>query len=141
EIELRDQLGEVVRVGVEVVAAPGLARTAVAAAIMGDAAVAARSQEEHLVLEGVRAERPAVAEHDRLSRAPVIEIDLGSVSGRNGAPVRSSFDGPAVVLAGTPTPRPHEVPVMPCEGLLAIVSPAIFLDSQGASPRNMSANS
>src|SRR5262249_27250746 len=83
-------------------------------------------QKEHLVLEGVRAQRPAVAEHDRLSRSPVIEIDLGSVSCCDRAHVPSSSDGLAAVLAATPTPPPHEVPVMPCEVLLAIVSPAIL---------------
>jgi hypothetical protein len=46
QVELLDQLGEVVGIGVEVVALPGLARAAVAAAVMGDAAVAVRGQEE-----------------------------------------------------------------------------------------------
>jgi len=51
----------------QVVAIPGLARAAVAAAVVGDAPVAAGGQKEHLVLEGVRAQRPAVAEDDRLT--------------------------------------------------------------------------
>jgi hypothetical protein len=41
EVELLDKLGEVVGVGIHVVAGPGLARTAMAAAVMGDAAIAA----------------------------------------------------------------------------------------------------
>src|SRR5262249_41629986 len=101
QVELLDELGEVVRVGIEVVAVPGLAGTAMAAAIMGDAAVAARSEEKHLVLEGVRAERPAVAEDNRLSRAPVIEIDLCSISGRDRAHLAVSFDGIAAGRRGS----------------------------------------
>jgi hypothetical protein len=61
------------------IAVPGLTRPAMAAAIMDDAAIAVRSQEEHLVLEGVCAERPAMAEYDGLARAPIIEIDLRSI--------------------------------------------------------------
>ena len=76
QVERFDELREVVGVGVHVVAVPRLARPAMAAAVMGDAAIAARRQKEHLVLEGVRAERPAVAEDDRLSAAPVLVVDL-----------------------------------------------------------------
>ena len=42
---------------------------------MGDGPVAVRGQEEHLGLPGIRAERPAVAEDDRLSGAPILEVD------------------------------------------------------------------
>ncbi len=52
--ELFDERREVVSVGVHVIAAPGLARSTVAATIMGDAAVSVRSQKEHLILPGVR---------------------------------------------------------------------------------------
>ncbi len=62
QIERLDQRRKVVGVGVHVVAVPRLARPAMAATVMGDATVAARGQEEHLVLECVRGERPAVAE-------------------------------------------------------------------------------
>ena len=81
EVELLDQFREIVGVGVHVVAVPRLARAAMAAAIMGDAAIAARREEEHLVLEGVGAERPAMAEDDRLSRAPVLVVNLRPVLG------------------------------------------------------------
>src|SRR6267378_3239068 len=49
------------------------------AAVVCDAAIAARGEKKHLVLEGVRVERPAVAEDDGLPRAPVAEINLSSV--------------------------------------------------------------
>ncbi len=55
EIERFDEHREVVGVGVYVVAAPGLARSAMAAAVMGDAAVSAGGQKHHLVFPGVRA--------------------------------------------------------------------------------------
>src|SRR5438094_213082 len=67
---------EVVGVGVQIVAVPGLARAAVAAAVMGDAAVAAGSQKEHLVFPGVRAQRPAMTEDHGLSAAPVLVVQL-----------------------------------------------------------------
>ena len=66
QVEFFDQRREVVGVGVHVVAVPGLARTAMAAAVMGDAAISAGGQKEHLVFKGVRAQRPAMAEDDGL---------------------------------------------------------------------------
>ena len=69
EFEGLDQLGKVVGVGVHVVAGPRLAGAPVAAAVMGDAAIAAGSQKYHLVLPGVCAEWPAVAEHHGLATA------------------------------------------------------------------------
>jgi hypothetical protein len=57
----------------------------VAAAIMGNASIAARSEKEHLIFKGVRGERPAVTENDRLSLAPVVVIDLRAVFGRDRA--------------------------------------------------------
>src|SRR5262245_5114383 len=52
-----------------------------AAPIMGDATVTARGQKEHLVLEGIGAERPAVTEDDRLPVAPILVVDLRAVFG------------------------------------------------------------
>ena len=83
QVERLGQRREVVGVCVHVVAVPGLARAPVAATIVRDAPVAAGGQKEHLVLEGVRAQRPAVTEDDRLSLAPVLVIDLSSVLGRD----------------------------------------------------------
>ena len=80
QIERFDQLREIIGVGVHVVAVPRLARSAMAATVMGDAAIAARGQIKHLVLKGVRAQRPAVAEDHGLSAAPVFVIDI-DVSG------------------------------------------------------------
>src|SRR5262249_41052973 len=73
----------------KIIAVPRLTRSAMPAAIMGNAAIAARGQKEHLVLECVRAERPAMAEHDGLPRAPVVEVDFSPVLGGDSAHVVS----------------------------------------------------
>ncbi len=83
QVERFDERREVVGVGVHVVAVPGLARAPMAAAVMGDAAISAGSQKEHLVFKGIRAERPAMAEDHGLSAAPVLVIDLRAVFGRD----------------------------------------------------------
>src|SRR5262245_49101561 len=82
---------EVVGIRVHLVAAPRLARPAVPAAIMRDAPIAPGGQEEHLVLPGVRAERPPVAEDDGLPRAPVLVVDLRAVLRRDGRHGRAPF--------------------------------------------------
>src|SRR5437870_2184847 len=46
---------------------------------MRDASVATRGEKIHLVLKSVGAQRPSVAEDDRLTRAPVLEINLRSI--------------------------------------------------------------
>jgi hypothetical protein len=51
---------------------------------MGDDAIAMRGQEKHLVLEGVGADWPAVAEDDGLPGAPVLEPDRSLVFRDNG---------------------------------------------------------
>jgi hypothetical protein len=83
EVERLDERREVVGVGVQIVAAGGLTRAAVAATVVGDGAVAVLGQEEHLILPGVAIERPAVAEDYGLSFTPVFVIDLGAVFGRD----------------------------------------------------------
>ena len=79
QAECFDERREVGGIRVQVVALPGLARAAMAAAVVGDASVAVGGQKEHLVLEGVRAQRPAVAEDDGLPRSPVVVVDLRTV--------------------------------------------------------------
>src|SRR5215470_12958687 len=81
EVELGDELIQVVGIRIHVVAAPRLARAAVATAVMGNAAIAARGEIEHLVFESVSRQGPAVTEDDGLSAAPVVVVDLGAVLG------------------------------------------------------------
>jgi hypothetical protein len=87
------QLGQVVGVGGQVIAVPRLTGPAVSAAVIGDAAVAVAGQEEHLVFERVGGERPAVAEDDRLTLAPILVVDLGAVLCRDRAHRGSSLIG------------------------------------------------
>ena len=49
------------------------------AAIMRDDAEAAVAEEHHLRVPVVRRQRPAMAEHDGLTGAPVLVVDLGAV--------------------------------------------------------------
>ena len=49
------------------------------AAVVRDAAVATLSEEQHLVLESVGSERPAMAEDNRLPLAPVVVVNLRAV--------------------------------------------------------------
>jgi hypothetical protein len=83
QVQGLDERGEVVGVGVHVVAVPGLARAAVAAAVVRDHPEAVLAQEEHLGVPRVRGQRPAVAEDNGLPRAPVLVVDLRAVSGRD----------------------------------------------------------
>src|ERR1043166_1444871 len=79
EIERLDELGEVVSIGVQIVAVPGLTRATMATPVMGNAAVATGGQKKHLVFPGVRAQGPAVTEDHGWSAAPVLVIDLCAV--------------------------------------------------------------
>src|SRR5262249_16375887 len=75
QVEFLDELRQVGGIGVHVIAFPRLAGAPVTAAVVGDAAVAAFGQEEHLVFPCVGAQRPSVAEDHGLSLAPVFVID------------------------------------------------------------------
>ena len=82
QVEVLGQGGKVVGVVVHVVALTDLRGAAVPAPVMGDHAVAVVQEEHHLGVPVVGRQGPSVAEDDRLARAPVLEEDLGSVSGR-----------------------------------------------------------
>src|SRR5260370_9800059 len=79
QVQCFGESGEIIGIGIEIIAVPWLARAAVAAPVMRDAAIAARGQEKHLVLECVGAQRPAMAEDDGLTLAPILVIDLCTV--------------------------------------------------------------
>ena len=85
QVECLDELGEVIGVGVQVVAVPRLAGAPAATAVMRDGPVAVRGHQEQLVIPRVGGERPAVAEHDRPAAAPVLVEDLGAVPGGDGS--------------------------------------------------------
>ena len=93
QVEMLDDRGGVGGVVVHVVAVADLARTAVAAPVVGDDAIALADEEEHLGVPVVGTQRPAVMEHDRLRvlGAPVLEVDLGPVFGGDRAHRTFSF--------------------------------------------------
>ena len=82
QVKVLDQIGEVVRVVVHVVAFADLRGAAVPAPVMSDHPVAVLQEEHHLGVPVVGRQGPPVAEDDRLAGAPVLEEDLSSVSGR-----------------------------------------------------------
>jgi Helicase conserved C-terminal domain len=69
---------------VYVVAGVGLVGPTVAAPVVGDHPVVVAKEEGHLGVPVVRRKRPAVAEHDRLARAPILVEDVYAVRGGNG---------------------------------------------------------
>src|SRR5215831_18293600 len=83
QIEMRGDRREVVGVMVHVMTGATLAGAAMAAAVMGDNAEAVIEEEQHLRIPIVRRQRPTVAEHNRLARAPILIEYLGAVLGRN----------------------------------------------------------
>ncbi|MNT16126.1 hypothetical protein D3C72_1512150 [compost metagenome] len=87
DVERVEQGGQVVGVGIHVIALPWLARQAVAAAVMRDHAVAVAGQEHHLRIPAVRVQWPAVAEghHGAVLWAPILVVELYPVGGSNGA--------------------------------------------------------
>src|SRR6202048_2762115 len=91
EVELLDELCEVVGVSIHVVAGPRLARPSVATPVVRDAAIAARGEEKHLVVECNRGERPAVAEDHRLPGAPIFVVNLRAVFSCEGTHGSVSF--------------------------------------------------
>src|SRR6266550_5675536 len=79
QIERLGELRQIIGIGIEIISIPWLAGSPMASSIMGDTAITALRQKEHLILECVRAQRPAVAEDNRLSLAPVVVIDPRSI--------------------------------------------------------------
>src|SRR5258708_12492312 len=72
QVKLLGELREIVRVGVHVVAVPGLRGTAVASPVVGDDAISELPEEQHLSVPVVRRQRPPVAETDWLPLPPLL---------------------------------------------------------------------
>jgi len=81
QIKLLGQRREIIGIRIHVVTVPRLARLAMPAPVVRDAPIAARSEKEHLVFKRVSAQRPAVAEHNRLPRSPIPVMNLRAVFG------------------------------------------------------------
>ena len=91
QIEMRRQSRQVVGIVIHVMAVARLGGSAVAAAVMGDDAIAVIEEEQHLRVPVIGRQRPTMAEHDGLTFAPVLVEDLNAVFGRNRAHVTSSL--------------------------------------------------
>src|SRR5258707_706474 len=74
QIKGLDQGRQVIGIRVHLVPVPRLTGPAVATSIMSNTTISVRGKKEHLVLKGVRRQRPAVAKDNRLSAAPVLII-------------------------------------------------------------------
>jgi hypothetical protein len=83
QVEVLGDRGQVVGVVVHVVAVAGLGGASVPAPVMGDDAVAAQQEEQQLGVPVIGRQRPAVAEDNRLARAPVLVEDLGAIGRRD----------------------------------------------------------
>ena len=91
QLKLLGEFGEIVGVGVHVVAAPRLTRSTVTSTVVRDTSIPARRQEEHLIFKRIRGQRPAVAEYHGLPATPILVIKLRAVFGRNRAHRVCSF--------------------------------------------------
>ncbi len=83
QIEMRRHCRKIVGIMIHVVSIARLGGPSVAAPVMGDDAIAVIEEEHHLRVPVIGAQRPAVAENNRLTRAPVLVKNLGSVFGRD----------------------------------------------------------
>src|SRR6266851_4120450 len=84
QAETRGKRRKIVSVMIHVVTVARLRGPAVAAAVMGDHAIAVTQKKQHLRVPVICRQRPAMAEHDGLTLAPVLVEDLNAVFGRDG---------------------------------------------------------
>ncbi len=89
QVEVLDHSQQVVGIVVHVVAVRDLGRAAMATAVMRDHPIAVIEEEHHLRVPVVGRQRPAMAEHDGLTRAPVLVVDLDAVLRRDIALMRA----------------------------------------------------
>ena len=82
QIEMRGKRGLVMGVVIHIVAIGDLGQTPMTPAA-GDHAIAMLQEEQHLRVPVV-GQRPAMAEHNRLTGTPVLVVDLNAVFGFNG---------------------------------------------------------
>src|SRR5579863_5051182 len=76
QIEMRRHGRQIVGIMIHVMAVADLAGAAMAAAVMRDDAIAVIEEEQHLRIPIIRRQRPAMAEHDRLTLAPILVKDV-----------------------------------------------------------------
>src|SRR5262245_24034563 len=94
QIEMRSHCGKIISVMIHVVAIRDLRRAAMPAPVMRNDAIAVLEEKQHLGVPVIGRQRPAVAEHDGLTFAPVLVKDLNAVFGCNcahGTPCKSAL--------------------------------------------------
>ncbi len=79
EIQGFHKFGNVGRIGVHVVAAHRLSGTTMPAPIMGNYSITVPQEEHHLGVPVVGRQRPSVMKEERLTRAPILVINLRAV--------------------------------------------------------------
>src|SRR5690606_25580892 len=83
QVQGSDEGSEVVGVAVHVVACRCLTRPAMSPSVVGDDPKPVLGQEQHLSVPGIRAEGPAVGEHNGGALSPVLVVDVRPVTGRD----------------------------------------------------------
>src|SRR6266566_2533952 len=79
QIEVRGQRRKIVGIMIHVMPSASLCGSSMAATIMGYDPIALIEEEEQLCVPVIRRKRPAVTEHDGLTLAPVLVINLHSI--------------------------------------------------------------
>ena len=95
QVERSNKRLHVLDIGVHVIAGVGLGRAAVAAAIVGDDAIALAEEEHQLIVPVVGAQWPAMMKNDGLRgfRAPVLVENVGAVRRGDGGHVPLPHEG------------------------------------------------
>jgi hypothetical protein len=83
---MRCQRRQIIGIVIHVVTVAHLCGPAMTSAVMSYDAIAVVDEKNHLRVPVIRRQRPAMAEHDGLTFAPVLVKDLDAVFGRNRTP-------------------------------------------------------
>jgi hypothetical protein len=83
QVEMRCQRRQIIGIVIHVVTVADLRGPAMTSAVMSYDAIAVLDKKQHLRVPVVGRQRPAMAEHDGLTFAPVLVKDLDAVFGRN----------------------------------------------------------
>src|SRR5229473_590717 len=78
-IQLFSQRREIVGVSIHFIAVPRLVGAPMPPSVMRDHAIAPLAEEEHLPVPVVRGKRPTMGENDRLTRSPILVINLRAI--------------------------------------------------------------
>src|ERR1700738_4626964 len=83
QVKMRGQRRQVIGIVIHIVTVAHLSGPAMASAVMRYDAIAVLEEEQHLRVPVIGRQRPAMAEHNGLTFAPVLVVDLRPVFGCN----------------------------------------------------------